>query len=75
MLAYYNIIIVICHELPKDCERKRNIRAEAVRQFMATKTYSLLFDKESYLYLESYEYVLDMLQSEEKGNWDEWLEV
>ena len=32
-------------------------------------------DKESFLYLESPEYVLDMLKAEDEGNWDEWLEV
>jgi hypothetical protein len=32
-------------------------------------------DKESLLYLESVEYILDMLNAEETGSWDEWLEV
>jgi len=48
---------------------------DAVKRFMSTKTHSLLMDKESLLYLESVEYVLDMIKAEEDGNWDEWLEV
>jgi hypothetical protein len=48
---------------------------DAIKQFMSTKTHALLMDKESFLYLESVEYVLDMLKAEEDGNWDEWLEV
>ena len=48
---------------------------EAIRRFIDTRTYNLLVDKESRLYLESFEYVMDMLKAEENGNWDEWLEV
>jgi hypothetical protein len=48
---------------------------DAVKQFMSTKTHTLLIDKESLLYLESVEYILDMLNAEETGSWDEWLEV
>ena len=48
---------------------------DAVKRFMATKTYALLMDTESLLYLESVAYVLDMLKAEEAGNWDVWLEV
>jgi len=48
---------------------------EALRQFMETKTYDLLFDTASFLYLESTEYVYDMLQAEQRGDWESWLEV
>jgi hypothetical protein len=47
---------------------------EALRRFMATKTYELLFDENSLLYLESAGYVYDMLKDELAGNWDRWRE-
>jgi hypothetical protein len=48
---------------------------EGLRLFMATKTYSLLIDPESYLALESLEYVLDMLEAELSGDLKRWLEI
>ena len=48
---------------------------ETLRALMATKTFSLLFDPESYLYTESPSYVLNMLEAERNGDWDSWLEV
>jgi hypothetical protein len=48
---------------------------EGVREFMATKTYSLLVNSQSYLALESVEYVLDMLDAELSGNRERWLEI
>ncbi len=47
---------------------------EALQQFMRTKTYALLFDEESLLYLETAEYIYDMLQAEQSGNWERWRE-
>jgi hypothetical protein len=47
---------------------------EALQQFMQTKTYSLLFDEQSLLYLESAEYIFDMLKDEQSGNWQRWKE-
>jgi CO dehydrogenase/acetyl-CoA synthase beta subunit len=47
---------------------------EALRQFMQTKTYALLFDEQSLLYLESAEYVFDMLKAEQSGDWQRWRE-
>ena len=47
---------------------------DALREFMKTKTYSLLFDERSLLYLESAEYVLDMFQAEQRGDWVYWKE-
>jgi len=56
--------------------RELNIAPEdALRQFAQTKTYALLQKNESFLYSESNEYVLDMLQSELKGDWEEWLKI
>jgi hypothetical protein len=47
---------------------------EALQQFMQTKTYALLFDAKSLLYLESAEYVFDMLKAEQSGDWQRWKE-
>jgi hypothetical protein len=46
----------------------------ALQEFMKTKTYALLFDEHSLLYLESAEYVYDMLQTEQHGDWERWRE-
>ena len=46
----------------------------ALQEFMKTKTYSLLFDEHSLLYLESAEYIFDMLQAEQRGDWERWKE-
>jgi hypothetical protein len=46
----------------------------ALQEFMKTKTYELLFNEDSLLYLESAEYVYDMLQAEQRGDWDYWRE-
>lgn len=48
---------------------------ETLRELMKTKTYMLLFNPESYLYLESPTYILDMIDAEQQGDWDRWLEV
>ena len=48
---------------------------EAMRLFMATKTYELLINPKSYLYLESAAYVEDMLNAELSGDWESWMEV
>ena len=42
---------------------------------MKSKTYALLINPESFLYLESPAYVLDMVDAEQRGDWDRWLEV
>ena len=46
----------------------------ALQEFMKTKTYALLFDENSLLYLESAEYVFDMLRAEQRGDWEYWKE-
>jgi hypothetical protein len=48
---------------------------EALRQFMGTKTYELLVDKQTYLYLETKEYIIDMLKAEQTENWERWLQI
>jgi len=48
---------------------------DAMRLFMATKTYELLTNPKSYLYLEAAPYVEDMLNAELSGDWKSWMEV
>jgi hypothetical protein len=48
---------------------------QALQTFMKTKTYALLFDEQSFLYLESVEYIYDMLKAEQRGDWEHWTEV
>ena len=48
---------------------------EALRFFMMSQTFNLLIEPKSYLFLESAEYILDMLDAEIKGDWDRWLEI
>ena len=48
---------------------------EALRFFIRTDTYELLANSESFLYLESVEYILDMLDAEMRGDINRWLEV
>ncbi len=47
----------------------------SMSEFMTTKTFALLFLPSSYLYLESPEYILDMLEAERSGDMERWLEV
>ena len=44
----------------------------ALQEFMNTKTYALLFNENSLLYLESAEYIFDMLQAEQRDDWEYW---
>lgn len=48
---------------------------DSMRDFMATKTFLLLFNPRSYLYLESYAYIMDMLDAEYVGDIDRWMEI
>ncbi|MCL2162946.1 MAG: hypothetical protein FWH55_00845 [Oscillospiraceae bacterium] len=55
---------------------KQNIPVtDAMRLFMTTKTYELLTNPKSYLYLEAAPYVEDMLGAELSGDWESWMEV
>jgi hypothetical protein len=56
-------------------EQKGISTTEGIRLFMTTKTYALLMNRRSYLALESVEYVLDMLNAEECGDNERWLEI
>ena len=48
---------------------------DAIRIFIATKTYELLENPKSYLYLEAAPYVADMFSAELSGDWESWMEV
>jgi hypothetical protein len=48
---------------------------EALRKLMATETYGLLIDPESYLHFESAEYILYMYDAEQHSDWNRWLEA
>ena len=47
----------------------------ALQEFMRTKTYELLLDSDSMLFLESPTYILDMVAAERNNDWEDWLEV
>ena len=59
----------------KIAEERKMSHTEALRFFIASKTYNLLIEPKSYLFLESAEYTLDMLDAEIKGDKARWLEV
>lgn len=48
---------------------------DSMRDFMTTKTFLLLFNPNSYLYLESPEYIMDMLDAEYSGDIERFMEV
>ena len=54
-------------------EQNKISLSEAYRQFAKTKTYNLLLEEHSKLYTESFEYVLDMYNSELSGDMDNWM--
>jgi hypothetical protein len=56
-------------------EKQKIPVTDAMRKFMETKTYELLTNPKSYLYLESAAYVEDMLNAELSGDWESWMEV
>jgi len=56
-------------------DRDSTTLTEALRKLMVTQTYDLLLDSESYLHLESVEYIWDMLAAEQRGDWERWMEI
>ncbi|MCL1830071.1 MAG: hypothetical protein FWG21_01425 [Oscillospiraceae bacterium] len=56
-------------------EKQKISLTDAIRLFMTTKTYELLANPKSYLYLEAAPYVEDMLNAELSGDWESWMEV
>jgi hypothetical protein len=52
----------------------RNISAtEAMQIFMATKTFELVLNPESYLHLESAPHIEAMFDMEMRGDWESWM--
>jgi hypothetical protein len=47
----------------------------ALRDFMGTKTYQLLLNPKSFLFLESPAYIVEMIEAEQSEDWETWLEV
>jgi hypothetical protein len=76
-----NSIIEVCIEsiaaqvADAYAEKQQIPVTDAMRKFMETKTYELLTNPKSYLYLESAAYVEDMLSAELSGDWESWMEV
>jgi hypothetical protein len=56
-------------------EKQNIFVTDAMRLFMTTKTYELLTNPKSYLYLEAAPYVEDMLNAEFSSDWESWMEV
>ena len=56
-------------------EKHRIPVTDAMRMLITTKTYELLANPKSYLFLESAVYVFDMLNAELSGDWESWMEV
>jgi high-affinity K+ transport system ATPase subunit B len=56
-------------------QRSGETTTDALRDFMATKTYNVLVKPNSQLYRESPAYVVDMVEAEQSGDWQRWLEV
>ena len=50
-------------------------REKALQQLMTTATYATLLDKNTKLFSESKEYVLDMLMSEIKNDIKNWMDI
>ena len=81
MIAVNDNVIEVCIEsitaqVADAYAESQNISVtDAMRLFMATKTYKLLDNPKSFLYLESAPYVEDMLNAELSGDWESWMEV
>lgn len=56
-------------------EYRKCTQDEALQFLTSTITYETLNDKNSKLFCESKEYVLDMLKSEITGNIDRWMKL
>jgi hypothetical protein len=67
--------LVVTNVVEALAERSDRTATETFRELMKSKTYALLMDPASYLFLESPAYVLDMIDAEQRGDWDSWLEV
>lgn len=64
-----SLYLVHCISEKENCSNEA-----ALKKLLKTMTYELLQDKESGLYAESLEYVWGMLQDEESGNIELWIQ-
>lgn len=69
------INILTAQTAARFAEKNNMTPTNALRTFFGTKTYELLLNADSYLYLESMEYVLDMWEAEINNDWERWLEI
>ena len=67
--------LVVTNVVDALAKKSGKSETETLRELMRSKTYALLLNPESYLYLESPTYVLDMIDAEQCGDWTRWLEV
>lgn len=65
------ISIYLVHRI---CKEENCSEETALKKLLKTMTYELLQDKNSKLYAESPEYVWSMLQDEEDGDLESWVE-
>ena len=67
---------ILATRVAKMIVTQENIQpTQAIRKLMATETYGLLLDPESYLHFESAEYIFCMYDAEQQGNWERWLKM
>ena len=71
----YTIDIIATQVVEKISEQKNLSQNDAIKYLLSTKTYNLLLDKKSKLYAETVEYILDMIDAEEKNDIARLLEV
>ena len=81
MIEVNDNIIEICIEsitaqVVDAYSKSQNISmTDAMQLFMVTKTYELLTNPKSFLYLEAAAYVENLLFAELSGDWESWMEV
>ncbi|GHU39037.1 hypothetical protein FACS1894105_13560 [Clostridia bacterium] len=73
--AYFLIDLLTAKISEMLAERNGQTITTAMREFMATKTFAVLARPQSFLHLESPEYILDMLDAENTHDTERWLEV
>lgn len=50
-------------------------KEQALEMLITTATYDALIDKKTKLFCESKEYLVDMLESELRGDFEEWMKI
>ena len=73
--TYFIIDLIVTNVVDELARKNGKGVTETFRELMRSKTYALLINPESYLFLESPAYVFDMIDAEQSGDWDRWLEV